>query len=231
LAKLSADGVVVTCQAQMMTTRSYAAQRPRSSAPARRRTAVRRRALGLVVAMVAVGVLVIVSWPTVHHDIQRIVLPLTHADIIRQQAQEKQLDPGLIAAVIDAESKFNDQDTSSAGALGLMQLEPDTARFIARRSGATNFHIADLSTPQVNIAYGAWYLHYLLQRYGGNEALALAAYNGGEANVDRWLVTASQSGRDFTVAQIPFPETRAYVGKVLGLRASYRAAYASELGI
>jgi soluble lytic murein transglycosylase len=184
----------------------------------------------LLAAMAVVGIAV-VSWPTVHHDIQRLVLPLTHADIIRQQAQAKHIDPALIAAVIETESKFTDQDTSSAGALGLMQLEPSTAEFIAGATGATNFHIADLSTPQVNIEYGAWYLRYLLDRYGGNEALALAAYNGGESNVDRWLVQASDGGRDFSVAQIPFPETRAYVQRVLALRDQYRATYASELGL
>lgn len=212
-----------------MTSRSYAAGAGRARGRSRRRSIALRRVAGLLAAMAVVGVAV-VSWPTVHHDIQRLVLPLTHADIIRQQAQQKQLDPALIAAVIETESKFTDQDTSSAGALGLMQLEPSTAEFIADASGATNFHVADLSTPQVNIEYGTWYLRYLLHRYGGNEALALAAYNGGEANVDRWLVDASTSGREFTVAQIPFAETRAYVSKVLALRADYRATYAAELG-
>ncbi len=212
-----------------MTSRSYAAGAGRARGRSRRRTIALRRGVGVVAAMTLVGIAV-VSWPMVHHDIQRLVLPLTHADIIRQQAQQKHLDPALIAAVIETESKFTDQDTSSAGALGLMQLEPLTAEFIANATGATNFHISDLSTPQVNIEYGAWYLRYLLDRYGGNEALALAAYNGGEANVDRWLVDASESGRDFQVSQIPFPETRAYVERALSLRDQYRATYASELG-
>ena len=118
--------------------------------------------------------------------------------MIRQQAHDKQLDPALIAAVIYAESKFVDS-TSSAGALGLMQLLPSTAHFIAERSGGTAFTTEDLSTPEINIAYGSWYLRYLLDRYDGDEVLALAAYNGGMGNVDRWVADAQARGeRDST---------------------------------
>ena len=118
-------------------------------------------------------------------------LPLSYSDIIRQQAAEKHLDPALVAAVIYAETKF-DPRPSSAGAEGLMQMLPQTAEFLARRSGATTFRISDLANPAVNIAYGSYYLRYLLNEYDGNEVLALAAYNGGETNVDRWLDAGSQ---------------------------------------
>jgi soluble lytic murein transglycosylase len=112
-----------------------------------------------------------------------------------------------------------------------MQLTPRTAHDIARRSGGTAFRTDDLGTPQVNIAYGAYYLRYLLGRYGGNEALALAAYNGGEGNVDRWINSAMQDERSFGVRDIPFPETRAYVQTVERAQRQYRRTYRHELGL
>jgi soluble lytic murein transglycosylase len=112
-----------------------------------------------------------------------------------------------------------------------MQITPQTARYIARLSGGTRFEQGDLATPQINISYGAYYLRYLLRRYGDNTVLALAAYNGGEGNVDRWLVEASLSERAFAIDQIPFAETREYVSRVLDARESYRDKYSRELGL
>jgi soluble lytic murein transglycosylase len=179
----------------------------------------------LAVAAVAIA-------PLLHRAVREVVtLPLRHEDIIRQQAREKDLDPSLIAAVIYAESKFRDDQTSAAGAEGLMQLTPATARDIARRSGATNFHLEDLGDPQVNIAYGSYQLRYLLERYGGNRVLATAAYNAGEGSVDRWLVQARVEDRAFRVSEIPYAETRNYVQRVLDAQRRYRKEYRSELGL
>jgi peptidoglycan lytic transglycosylase len=158
------------------------------------------------------------------------VLPLRHEDIIRQQAREKHLDPALVAGVIYTESRFRDQ-TSNAGAKGLMQLTPATARFVEHLSGGSTFQVSDLSVPQVNIAYGTYYLRYLLDRYGDNEALALAAYNGGEGNVDRWVDAARQEGKALSIDAIPFGETRAYVRSVQSAARQYRDNYKSELGL
>jgi soluble lytic murein transglycosylase len=160
----------------------------------------------------------------------RRALPLSEASVIREQAAAKHLDPALIAAVIYAESKF-DPRPSSAGAEGLMQILPDTAYFIAHLSGGTSFTASDLRTPSVNVAYGSYYLRYLLDHYGGNEMLALAAYNGGLANVDSWVAHAEAAGRQLTLAGIPFDETRAYVARVLGAQQAYRATYPRELGL
>ena len=157
-------------------------------------------------------------------------LPLAYASIIREQASAKHLDPALIAAVIYAESKF-EPSTSSAGAEGLMQILPATAYYIAHLSGGTQFTAGDLATPRINLAYGSYYLRYLLDHYGGREMLAVAAYNGGLANVDRWVARASASGGQLTVAEIPFPETRDYVLRVLESQREYRSEYAHELGL
>src|SRR3954468_1765384 len=220
--------------------------RPRS-AKARRRLLVRRVAWLLAAVVVIGGVIAAVVAPRVGKAGQEGGLPAgapaggdkgvrggapppPHENITRQQAADKGLDPALIAGVIYTESHFRDQ-TSPAGAKGLMQITPNTAKDIARKSGGTQFELGDLSTAQVNIAYGAFYLRYLLDRYGGNETLALAAYNGGEGNVDRWVDHAAQQERSLTPQDIPFPETRAYVEKVERAQKQYRDNYASELGI
>ena len=189
-----------------------------------KRTTRRRLALGTgvvvvgVVAGAALGVLA-----PVDRAIHELTLPLRHEDIIRQQAAEKGVDAALIAAVIYSESKFGDQ-TSSAGARGLMQIVPDAAKQIAKESGATSFRLKDLSDPEINIRYGTFLLRELLDRYEGDEVAALAAYNAGPGNVDKW------GGSELTVGDIPFPETRAYVEEVLEKRDAYRSTYPKELG-
>jgi soluble lytic murein transglycosylase len=197
---------------------------------AARQRAARRRAFVLLGFLFVVAFGTLLLRPLFTTAVRDLGLPLRHEAAIRKQAHDKGLDPTLIAGVIYAESKFSDS-TSSAGALGLMQLLPSTAHFIADRSGGTAFTTEDLSTPDINIAYGSWYLRYLLDRYDGDEVLALAAYNGGMGNVDRWVAEAGARGERLEVADIPFPETRAYVERVLDARRDYRRTYADELGL
>jgi soluble lytic murein transglycosylase len=102
-----------------------------------------------------------------------------------------------------------------------MQLQPATAEGIAKYTGGSKFTLSDLDDPEINVRYGAWYLHHLLAKYG-DERLALAAYNAGQENVDRWR--AAGEG-------IQFAETRAYVSRVERLKDIYRRAYASQLGL
>ena len=216
-----------------MSTRAHPATRRPAyrRADARRRAVRRRRVLAILGTALVVGLAVAMAWPSFHHAVREIALPLRHEDIIRQQARDKGLDPTLIAAVIYTESRFRDGQTSHAGAQGLMQITPATARMIARKSGGVAFTVEDLATPQVNIAYGAWYLRYLLTRYAGNEAFALAAYNGGEGNVDRWIDAAQQRDEALTIDAIPFAETRAYVTAVEEAKTEYRRSYPRELGL
>jgi soluble lytic murein transglycosylase len=220
----------------MSTHTSTAASRSRRGPSAAQRRAVararsrrRRRVAGFLVCVAVLAVAGIMVVGGINNAVQQITtLPLEHASIIREQAKAKDLDPALVAAVIYTESRFRPR-TSSAGAEGLMQITPDTAQFIAHTSGGTTFTTADLATPKVNIAYGAWYLRYLKQRYGGNMKLALAAYNGGMGNVDKWLASARTAGHDFGLADIPFPETRAYVENVLARQREYRDTYPDKL--
>jgi peptidoglycan lytic transglycosylase len=190
-----------------------------------KRMARRRRLLAgvaAIVAGVAVGA-VLGLFGVFGHVIDELTLPLRHEDIIRQQAEDKHVDASLIAAVIYAESRFRDQ-TSQAGARGLMQITPRTANEIEKLSGGTSFRLADLSDPDINIRYGTFYLRELLNRYDGNEVAALAAYNAGPTLADRW------GGADLTLDEIPLEETRAYVADVLDKQRAYRETYAKELG-
>lgn len=188
---------------------------------------VRRRrrilALGTVAVLIGVFAGALVAGGAFDEALQELTLPLRHEDVIRQQAEEKEVDAALIAAVIYSESKFRDQ-TSSAGARGLMQITPEAAEHIERQSGGTTFEVSDLADPELNIRYGTFLLSELLDRYEGDEAAALAAYNAGPGNADEW------GGADLTVDDIEFPETRAYVEEVLEKKEEYRREYSLELG-
>jgi peptidoglycan lytic transglycosylase len=191
-----------------------------------RRARRRRRrwlALGTAAALLGLVVGVLVASGVFDRALRELTLPLRHEDIIRQQAREKGVDPALIAAVIYSESRFRDQ-TSSAGARGLMQITPAAASEIERLSGGTTFKLTDLSDPEINIRYGTFLLRELLVRYEGDKVAALAAYNAGPANVDRW------GGTSLTLDEIPFEETRGYVAEVLEKQRAYRQAYPRELG-
>jgi soluble lytic murein transglycosylase len=182
------------------------------------------RALLTVGGLVVVGVLAtLLISGLFERGIQEVTLPLKHEDIIRQQSREKEVDPALIAAVIYKESRFRDQ-TSSAGARGLMQITHETADYIETLSGGTEFEYSDLADPDLNIRYGTFYLAWLLDLYDNDLVAALAAYNAGPTNADSW------GGSEMTIDDIEFPETKAYVKGVLEKQREYRHTYEIELG-
>jgi soluble lytic murein transglycosylase len=190
----------------------------------KRRARRRRLLLGGIAIAAGLGIgLAIGAFGKFDDVIQELTLPLRHEDVIRQQAEDKQVDASLIAAVIYAESRFRDQ-TSHAGARGLMQITPETAKEIERLSGGTTFRLADLADPEINIRYGTFYLGEMLDRFDGNEVAALAAYNAGPTRAERW------GGAELTVEEIPLDETRGYVADVLDKRGAYRDRYTNELG-
>ena len=186
----------------------------------------RRRTLVIGAALLA-GVIAVVGVTQsglLERALREVTLPLRHEDIIRQQSQDKHLPAELIAAVIYRESRFRDQ-TSPAGARGLMQITPATAEIIEQLSGGTTFRQEDLANPDINIRYGSFYLRHLLDKFDQNEVAALAAYNAGETNVARW------GGSALEMEDIEFPETKEYVEDVLEKRVEYREHYADELGL
>lgn len=139
----------------------------------------------------------------------RLRYPLEHEQIVLGHARNYQLEPALLAAVIYEESRFHADARSGQGAVGLMQLLPGTAEGIAERTGGSRFEVSDLLDPEINVRYGSWYLRHLIRKYG-DVRTALAAYNGGQGNVDRG---------------VQFEETRQYVEKVLETRDAYARAY------
>ena len=158
----------------------------------------------------------------------RLWYPLRYEQTVVGYARIYGLDPALVAAVVYEESRFRPETRSDAGAVGLMQLLPDTARGIAERTGGHGFRESDLLSPDINVRYGCWYLRHLRRKYAAHPApdrLALAAYHAGQANVDRWIEAAPPGGR----VRIAFAETRAYVDAVLHVRDLYRRAYGDRL--
>jgi soluble lytic murein transglycosylase len=139
----------------------------------------------------------------------RLRYPLEYEQIVLGHARNYDLEPALLAAVIYEESRFDADARSDEGAVGLMQLLPQTARGIAERTGGSRFQVSDLLDPEINVRYGSWYLRHLIRKYG-DVRTALAAYNGGQGNVDRG---------------VQFAETREYVEKVLDTRDAYAHAY------
>ncbi len=172
--------------------------------------------LGLVVAAFAVYVL-----ETEPRWYERLRYPLRYEQIVTGHAANYRLEPQLVAAVIYQESKFDANAVSSSGAVGLMQLLPETGQGIADRTGGARFRLDDLLDPEINVRYGSWYLRHLLDKYE-DEELALAAYNAGQTNVDRWRAEG---------IGIQFDETRHYVERVRELKQIYARAYADELGL
>jgi len=190
-------------------------------------TATRRGRLlrfGLILAVLGGVAAFVLSRIDFGEAIKEVTLPLRHEDIITQQAERFDIDAALIAAIINQESNFVDQ-TSSAGARGLMQITPDTAETIETLSGGETFVFEDLANPDLNIRYGTFFLNHLLDRFDGNEIAALAAYNGGPENAEAW------GGSALEIDDIVFPETRSYVESVLEKRRLYAENYAEELGL
>ncbi|NLO87274.1 MAG: lytic transglycosylase domain-containing protein [Firmicutes bacterium] len=154
--------------------------------------------------------------------------PVKYEEFIARQARANNLDPALVAAVIKVESNFRHDAVSRADARGLMQIRPDTAREVARELG----HVIDedvfeelLFDPEYNITLGTRYLAKMLQEFGGNEAMALAAYNAGPARLRSWLEKGIWDGTWKNRTQIPYPETRNYLRKVELARERYARLY------
>jgi soluble lytic murein transglycosylase len=169
-----------------------------------------------VLALAGLGAWVVETEPDVY---LRARYPLEYEHILRTHARNHDLDPALVAAVVYVESRFDPNAQSAAGAIGLMQLLPDTAKGIALRTGGKRFVVADLRDPEINVRYGTWYLDHMRERYGRLN-LALAAYHAGQGNVDHWRAEG---------LGIAFPETRAYVEEVERLTRVYADAYRDDL--
>jgi soluble lytic murein transglycosylase len=170
-------------------------------------------------------VLFILCFILVNNWIERRIYPLKHKELVVRYADEYQLDPYLVCAVIWVESKFDSSATSRRGARGLMQVIPSTGQWVAKKLGIEEYDDDSLYDPAINIRIGCWYLDNLRKQFKGDIDLALAAYNGGSGNVEKWLKNPQYSKDGKNLNDIPFKETKEFVARVWEVYYRYKRLY------
>lgn len=199
-----------------------------SQSSRRRKRGQKRRRLGLsglafFAALFSVAVFFTVVAVGRSQAVQRLFYPLKYEQEIVAAAQESGAPPALIAAVVKSESSFNPQSRSDVGALGLMQIMPETAQWAAEKDGvAYSGNEEDLFDPTLNLRIGSHYLAWLLERFNGDFIEAVAAYNVGQHKVDSWI---ADNGGALQIENIPYPETRHFTAKVIKSCRYYRNLY------
>lgn len=162
----------------------------------------------------------------IRNKVMKHFYPQEYSQYVSQYAAEYGVDEALVYAVIRTESGFRAEVQSSVGACGLMQIMPDTFEWLQTLSDSeVTYSESDLFDPQINIKYGTYYLSYLIDHYNGREELAVAAYNGGFANVDSWLEDERYSDDGITLTDIPYNETSQYVERVENTKSMYESLY------
>ena len=176
-------------------------------------------------ALILAGTAIYTIWHS--DDFQRRYLyPYHYKQTVEYYADRYSVDRNLVAGIILAESKFDTKAVSHPGAVGLMQVMPETGTWIAHQIEDDSFTVSKLHEPEMNIKYGTWYMASLQEEFGGNKILALAAYNAGRGNVHEWIELYGWDESTFSdYTQIPFPETREYVKRVLENEQQYVRLY------
>ncbi|HHX87506.1 MAG TPA: transglycosylase SLT domain-containing protein, partial [Firmicutes bacterium] len=171
----------------------------------------------LIYSIFFVLVLFAICWFLVNPWIGKMFYPYpeSYREYIEEYGEKYQVDPLFIAAVIQTESSFNSEAVSPKGACGLMQLMPSTAEWAAGMIGFEQYSPDDLFEPRLNIQIGSWYLSSLQQQFSGNKVVVLAAYNGGRTEAARWLEQNIWDGRESTLEQIPYSETRQFIQRAI----------------
>lgn len=173
-------------------------------------------------------ILILYLFVTQSDYINKLIYPFHYRETIIEESQKNGLDPLLVAAVIWVESRFNEDAESAKGARGLMQVMPQTGEWAAEQMNIPNYSTEMLYDPAVNIAIGTWYLRELSEEFDGNIYAVLAAYNGGRTHVKRWLEYTYWDGSGENISDIPFPETRDFVVKVVRVYQRYENLYSQE---
>lgn len=153
------------------------------------------------------------------------LLPYKYDSLVQKYSEQRSLDKALVAALINQESGYRPDIKSNKGAMGLMQIMPETAKWISGQL-EEDYDSMDFTDPETNIRYGTWYLKYLMDKYTVTEN-ALAAYNAGSGNVDEWLddPSVTENGK---LTNIPFEETKNYVRSIMRMKEVYRKMYAQD---
>ncbi len=193
---------------------------------AARRRRQRRRTLLAIFASALIVLIALGAWALFGRgrmDLSR--YPMTYAPEIRAAAAEFSLDPAYVASVVLAESSFDAEAVSSAGAIGLMQIMPATGEWIAGKLEDEPFDVQRLYQPEVNLRYGCWYLRFLLDRYDGDMYTASTAYHQGQGRVDQWLEDPQYSQDGRTLTAISSAVTDTYVNRIMESYANYQELY------
>ncbi|NMA95757.1 MAG: lytic transglycosylase domain-containing protein [Clostridiales bacterium] len=185
---------------------------------------MRRRIIILFIIVIVLSILAVIGYFKSPHY-RRQVYPLYFKEFIDEHSREYNVDPYLVAAIIWTESKFRPDARSHKDATGLMQITPETGKWIAKMQAVDGFKVEDLYDPDLNIHFGCWYLNKLKAEFNGNIENTLAAYNGGSGNVKKWLADKRYSEDGKTLYHIPFKETREYLDRVKGAYREYKALY------
>ena len=194
----------------------------------RRMVIIRNRGIistAVLIVLVFIVYVCTLSLKTSSRQFEYASYPRTYAEYVEKEAKECHLEPALVYAVIKQESGFDPKCVSNAGAIGLMQIMPDTGEWAAKELGTNKFSTQDLLEPEKNLRIGTWYLNYLKRYFNGNDYLALASYNAGHRNVSRWIREGIWSGDSVKIEQIPFPETKKYLIKIILYRRIYSYLY------
>lgn len=193
---------------------------------AKQKTAGKKKG-GIAALIIVLVVLIIVFAAYLYFGEGKSTYPLEYEELIWKYAGEHSLDPYLVAAVIRTESHFDAEAVSAAGAMGLMQVMPDTGNWISEKLGEEGFTSGDLFDPETNIRYGTWYLKFLSDKFDGNTDLMLAAYNAGHGRVGEWLEDEEYS-EGGNLVNIPYKETDEYIKKVNKAYEKYKEIYEAE---
>ena len=183
----------------------------------------------LILVCLVIAGLLLFSTNTLDSVQRRVLMeyyPLEYSSEVQKYSEMYAVKETLVYAVIRTESGFRAEVESSAGAMGLMQIMPETFEWLQNmKNGEIIYTTSDLLSPEINIEYGAYFLSYLLDHYSGNEMLAVAAYNAGMTNVDNWLSDNRYSSNGITLSEIPYNETSQYVERVENTKAMYESLY------
>jgi len=186
-------------------------------------TVDKRRIIRVIIAIVLIVLSVFCAW-RLNRYLERRTYKLTYQTLIRRYSKEFELDPYLVASIIHVESGNRSSVVSGAGAIGLMQIMPDTGAWIAGKLQVSDYTEKHLKDPETNIRFGCWYLRFLLDRFEITDT-AVAAYNAGHNLVRKWLDDAQYSDNGDELTDIPYPDTEYYVEKVQRAYEKYRKLY------
>ena len=195
----------------------------------RQRREEERQRRALILAVVVFALALAAYFLSQSEPVQRRYLyPYPYQELVELYAKANGVDSALVASVIMNESRFQNDARSPRGAIGLMQIMPETAEWIAVQLGDDNFSLEKLREPETNIRYGVWYLAELQREFAGNNILALAAYNAGRGTVRDWIEEGDWPWTFHALDKIPYPETRSYVKNVLQNRIRYEKLYSGK---